>query len=73
VKATSIVDGVQQQAIGDVQTVHLNLLSKAGRQVGASYGIKIIPATLVLDQDGRLLYRRHGFPEGERIQRIVSG
>jgi hypothetical protein len=73
VKATSIVDGIQHQAPGHVETVHLNLLGKAGREIGAAYGIKVIPATLLFDQNGRLLYRHHGFPEGERIQRIISG
>lgn len=72
-KATSIVDGIQEQANGRVETVHLNLLSKAGREVGAAYGIKIIPATIVFDHGGKLLYRRNGFPESERIQKIVTG
>jgi len=73
VKATSIVDGIQRQASGDVETVHLNLLSTVGQEVGAAYGIKIIPATIMFDREGRLLYRRNGFPEMERIQQIVTG
>ena len=71
-KATSIVDGIQQQAQGNVETVHLNLLSAAGREIGAAYGIKIIPATILFDRDGKLLYKRNGFPEGEEIQQIVT-
>jgi thioredoxin-like negative regulator of GroEL len=73
VKATSIVDGIQQQAQGNVETVHLNLLSAVGREIGAAYGIKIIPATILFDRDGKLLYKRNGFPEGEEIQQIVTG
>jgi hypothetical protein len=72
VKATSIVDGIQQEAQGDVETVHLNLLSKAGREVGAAYGIKVIPATIVFDEHGSLLYQNNGFPERARIQQIIA-
>jgi len=73
VKATSIVDGIQRQAGNRTETVHLNLLSKAGREVGAAYGVKVVPATVVFDQDGNMLYRNNGFPEQRIIQNIVVG
>jgi len=73
VKATSIVDGIQRPANGAVETVQLNLLGRAGREVGAAYGIKIVPATIVFGHDGSLLYRHNGFPEREVLQRIVAG
>jgi hypothetical protein len=73
VKATSIVDGIQRQANGSSETVHLNLLSRVGREVGSAYGIVVIPATIVFDQDGNVLYRHNGFPEPERIQQVMTG
>jgi thioredoxin-related protein len=72
VKATSIVDGIQRQAHGDVETHHLNLLSKVGREVGAAYGIKMVPATILFDDQGNLLYMNNGFPERAAIQQIVA-
>jgi hypothetical protein len=72
VKATSIVDGIQRQSRGSAETVHLNLLSKAGREIGTAYGVNIIPATLVFDSAGEILYRRNGFPEQVKLQQIVA-
>jgi peroxiredoxin len=72
VKATSIVDGIQRQSRGSAETVHLNLLSKAGREIGAAYGVNIIPATIVIDPAGNVLYQRNGFPEQAKLQRIVA-
>jgi hypothetical protein len=72
VKATSIVDGIQRQAGNSTETIHLNLLSKAGREVGAAFGIKVVPATIIFDQDGNLIYRNNGFPEQGRINNIMA-
>ena len=72
-KATSIVDGIQQQSNGSTEIVHLNLLGKAGREIGAAYGVRVIPATIVFDRNGDVLYRQNGFPEKEAIQRVMAG
>lgn len=71
-KATSIVDGIQRQASGNADTLHLNLLGKAGREIAAAYGIMVVPATIVFDDHGNVLYKHNGFPEKETIQRIVA-
>jgi hypothetical protein len=72
VKATSIVDGIQQESNGDVDVVHLNLLGKTGREIAAAYGVKVVPATVVIDQRGEVLYWRNGFPERVRIQQTTT-
>jgi thioredoxin-related protein len=72
VKATSIVDGIQSQSDVEVEVVHLNLLGRAGREVAAAYGVRIVPATIVFDQSGNTLYRRNGFPETEIIRQRLS-
>ena len=71
-KATSIVDGIQSQSGGEVDVVHLNLLGRAGREVAAAYGVRVIPATVVFDQSGNTLYRHNGFPEAERIRESLA-
>ena len=71
-KATSIVDGIQSQSAGEVDVVHLNLLGKAGREVAAAYGVKVVPATVVFDQGGQTLYRHNGFPDADRIRQRLS-
>ncbi|HSG18982.1 MAG TPA: hypothetical protein VLE70_22000 [Anaerolineae bacterium] len=71
-KATSIVDGIQQESNAEVNVVHLNLLGKTGREIAAAYGVKVVPATVVIDQRGEVLYRRSGFPERVRIRQTVA-
>lgn len=71
-KATSIVDGIQQQSNGDVDVVHLNLLGRTGREIGAAYGVKIVPATVMIGQDGEVIGRQNGFPDAERIRQALA-
>ena len=71
-KAASIVDGIQKQSSGEVGVVHLNLLGGAGREVAAAYGVKVVPATVVIGRRGEVLYRRNGFPESSRILQMVE-
>ncbi len=71
-KATSIVDGIQQQSSGQVTVVHLNLLGKAGREVAAAYGVKLVPATVLIDQNGAVRYRHNGFPEPGKIYQAFA-
>ncbi|UCG23903.1 MAG: hypothetical protein JSW55_17490 [Chloroflexota bacterium] len=71
-KATSIVDGIQRQSNGEVEVVHLNLLGRAGREIAGAYGVKVVPATVVMNRGGEVLYRRTGFPESARIRQTVG-
>ena len=71
-KAASIVDGIQEKSNGEVEVVHLNLLGRSGREIASTYGVKVVPATVVISRRGEVLYRRNGFPERFRILQTVE-
>lgn len=71
-KASSIVDGIKQQSTGEVTVVHLNLLGKVGREVAATYGVMLVPATVLIDQNGAVRYRHNGFPEPDKIYQVFA-
>jgi hypothetical protein len=50
-----------------VQVIHLNLLSPVGRQAAGRFGVKIVPATVLLNNVGEVVYRRNGMPDRERL------
>ena len=67
------MNGIQHHTDDSTEIVHLNLLGRTGREVASAYGIKIVPATLLFDSGGNVLYRHNGFPEEERIRQVMAG
>ena len=67
------MNGIQRHTNDGTEIVHLNLLGKTGREVATAYGIKAVPATVVFDNGGNVLYRHNGFPQEERIRQVMAG
>lgn len=61
------MNGIEKDLRGRAKVVRLNLLSKLGREVAHSYGVRVIPATLVFDGTGEMRYRHEGVPDRKRI------
>lgn len=61
------MNGIEKDLAGRATVVHLNLLSRLGREVAGSYGVRAAPATLVFDGAGRVRYRHEGLPSRKRI------
>jgi hypothetical protein len=61
------VDGIEQKQNGELEVVRLNLLSKVGRETAGVYKIKIVPATVLVDDSGQILYHHVGMPKAEII------
>ncbi len=55
-----IVDGIPGKTNVQVEVIHLNLLVGVGREAASQYGVRMVPATLLLDNRGRLLERQIG-------------
>ena len=43
------------------------MLSKVGRETAGVYKIKIVPATVLVDDSGKILYHHVGMPKAEII------
>lgn len=65
--AKPIVDGIPEQTNELVEVIHLNLLVGAGREVASRYGVRLVPATLLLNNQGQLLDRQSGRPDASRL------
>jgi thioredoxin-related protein len=61
------VNGLKEELAGKVDVVHLSLVSRAGREVGSRYGIRIVPTSLLFDSTGELLTRVDGVPKKEQL------
>ena len=65
--AKPIVDGIEKDLKGKAEVVRLNMLSKVGREAASRYGVPAVPTVLVLDADGKLIYRHTGTPNRREV------
>jgi hypothetical protein len=65
--AKPIVNGIPEQTNESVEVIHLNLLVGAGREAAGQYGIRMVPATVLLNNQGDLLDHQTGRPDASRL------
>ena len=65
--AKPIVDGIPEQTNESVEVIHLNLLVGAGRETAGRYGVRMVPATVLLDSQGQLLDQQSGRPNASQL------
>ena len=65
--AKPIVDGIPEQKTESVEVIHLNLLLGAGREAAGRYGVRLVPATVLLDNQGQLVDRQTGRPNAGQL------
>ena len=65
--AKPIVDGIPNRTNESVEVIHLNLLVGTGREAASRYGIRMVPATVLIDNRGQLLDRQIGRPDPSRL------
>lgn len=63
--ADSVVNGVKQELKDQVDVIHLNLMSKVGRQAAGKFSVRIVPVTLLFDGQGTMVARQMGMPDAE--------
>ena len=67
--AKPIVDGIPEQTNDSIEVIHLNMLLGAGREAAGRYGVRVVPATVLIDSRGQLLDRQSGRPD---VARLIS-
>jgi hypothetical protein len=65
--AKPIVDGIPEKTTESVEVIHLNLTLGAGREAAGKYGVRLVPATVLLDKRGQLLDRQTGRPDASQL------
>ena len=65
--AKPIVDGIPEQTSDLAEVIHLNMLVGVGREAAGRYGVRVVPATLLLNNQGQLLDRHKGRPDAEML------
>lgn len=61
------MNGIPEQTNVSVEVIHLNLLVGAGREAAGHYGVRMVPATVLLDNQGNLLDRQTGRPDAGQL------
>ena len=56
------MDGIPEQTSDLAEVIHLNMLVGAGREAAGRYGVRVVPATVLLDNQGQL-DRQKGRPD----------
>jgi hypothetical protein len=69
------VDGFEEEMNGEVQVIHLNLLSGVGRATAVRYTVPVTPTTLLFNRQGILVDRQMGMPDTVQLRdkMIVEG
>jgi len=67
------VDGIEKDLKDEAEVVRLNMFSTIGRAVASRYGVSAVPTMLILDADGKLIYRRTGAPDRREVVARITG
>jgi hypothetical protein len=61
------VDGTKEQLGDKIELIFLNLLSPVGREAARAFGVYIVPATLLIDGNGKIVLRKLGMPKAAEL------
>ena len=61
------MDGVKKQMGDEIELIHLNLLSPVGREAARTFGVYIVPVTLLFDRSGEIVVRKMGMPNAMQL------
>ena len=65
--AKPIVDGIEKDLQGRARVVRLNVSNELGREVAGTYGIRGVPAVVVLDRKGQVVHQHAGIPSRKTV------
>jgi thioredoxin-like negative regulator of GroEL len=65
--AKPVVDGLEKKLDGKAEVVRLNVLSGVGQQAARQYGVRGVPALVVVDGSGQAVFGQAGIPRPGRV------
>jgi hypothetical protein len=67
------VDGLERELQGRAQVVRLNIHDRVGQQARQLFGVRMVPAFIVFDTEGRERWRQSGeFPNRKAILQALG-
>jgi len=74
--AKPVVDGLENKLDGRAEVIRLNVMSQVGQQAARRYGVRGVPALVVVDGTGQAVYGQAGIPRPgqviEQVQTIIA-
>jgi hypothetical protein len=71
--AKPVVDGLEREMKDKVRFARIDIGAESGGGLANKYGIQGVPAFLVLDPDGRVIYRKiGGKPDTAHIKTLLA-
>lgn len=71
--AKPVVDGLEQKTKGRLNVAHVDIGDEAGGALARKHGVGAVPAFVVLDGSGRVVYRKiGGKPDVEAVERLID-
>ncbi len=67
-----MVDGLERELGDRVQVLHLNVLSSVGRAAASAYAVRAVPAFVLFDAGGEMVYYQVGFPGKAAIRQEID-
>lgn len=67
--AKPVVDGLERELNGKVRFIKVNIGDDSGAAIASRYGVRGVPAFIMLDGEGRVIYRQvGGKPDREAVR-----
>ena len=71
--AKPVVDGLEKKLDGKADVVRLDVLSGVGQQAARQYGVRGVPALVVVDGSGQAVFGQAGIPRpGQVIEQVET-
>jgi thioredoxin-like negative regulator of GroEL len=71
-RAKPIVDGLEREWQDEVQVVRLNVMERDSRPLAARLAVRAVPTYILLDNDGREVWRQVGVVNAAEARRAVA-
>lgn len=71
--AKPIVDGLESKLAGKAEVIRLDVMSRVGQNAARRYGIRGVPALVVVDGSGQAVFGQAGIPRsGQIIEQVET-
>jgi thioredoxin-like negative regulator of GroEL len=71
-RAKPVVDGLEREWQGQVRVVRLNVMERESRPLVARLGVRAVPTYVLLDSDGREVWRQVGSVNAGEARRALA-
>ena len=67
------MDGLENKLDGRAEVIRLDVMSRVGQQAARRYGVRGVPALVVVDGAGQAVYGQAGIPRpGQVIEQVET-